>query len=211
MADADGPIATDDQSDADGRSLRRERNREAVIDALVELIHEGNLEPGAKQIAERAGVSHRSVFRYFEDMTDLAETAVRREFAAAAELAAIPQPSSDSLAARIDALVESRFQLYRAVANATLVARQQATRYPRINDEMAALANVLRSELIDYFAPELTGCDEPTTIAIADTVMTLTSFDGWDLARRVYQYHDEQIRRSWSTALDVLLSNAASR
>ncbi|MEO1059567.1 MAG: helix-turn-helix domain-containing protein, partial [Actinomycetota bacterium] len=102
MADADGPIATADLSDADGRSLRRERNREAVIDALVELIQEGNLEPGAKQIAERAGVSHRSVFRYFDDMTDLAETAVRREFAAAAELAAIPQPSSDSLAARID-------------------------------------------------------------------------------------------------------------
>ncbi|MEO1059193.1 MAG: hypothetical protein AAFY28_19980 [Actinomycetota bacterium] len=70
---------------------------------------------------------------------------------------------------------------------------------------------MLRSDLIGYFAPELARYDEPTTIAIADTVMTLTSFDGWDLARRVYRYHDEQIRRSWSTALDVLLSKAASR
>ncbi len=211
MADADGPIATEVQPDADGRSLRRERNREAVIDALVELIQEGNLEPGAKQIAERAGVSHRSVFRYFDDMTDLAETAVRREFGAAAQLATIPEPPSASLAARIDSLVESRFQLYRATNNAALVARHQSGRYPRINDEMAALAVVIRNDLLAYFAAELSGLDEPTQVAVVDAVITLTSFDAWDLARRVYRHHDEQIRRSWSTALDVLLSNAASR
>ena len=180
-----------------------------MIDALVELIQEGDLEPGAKQIAERAGVSHRSIFRYFDDTTDLAETAARREFAAAAQLAGVPDAAKRAMAARIGALVDSRLVSYRKVENATRVARHHAARYPRINDEMTTLAIVLRAELLDYFGPELTDADRPTQTAIADAMMTLTSFDAWDLARRVYR--DEQIRRSRSTALDVLLCNAAAR
>src|SRR6187431_377481 len=63
----------------DGRSLRRERNREAVIEAFLALVREGNYDPGGAEIAERAGVSHRSVFRYFDDLADLMVTAVIRE------------------------------------------------------------------------------------------------------------------------------------
>ncbi|MEM8621616.1 MAG: TetR/AcrR family transcriptional regulator [Actinomycetota bacterium] len=212
MADPTGPPFGDaDGAGSDGRSLRRQRNREAVIDALIGLINEGDLTPGAKQIAERAGVSHRSVFRYFDDMTDLVETAVRREFVAAATLAALPRVHPESpLATRIDALVESRLVWYRSVANAANVARHQSARYRRISEEMTGLAAFLRRELLAYFAPELDGLEEETRIAVTEAVMTLTSFDAWDLARRVYRHYDEQIRRSWSTALDVLLCNAAA-
>ena len=41
----------------DGRRLRREQNREAVIDALVELFEEGSYTPSSGEIAERAGIS----------------------------------------------------------------------------------------------------------------------------------------------------------
>ena len=52
----------------DGRRLRSERSRKAMIDAALELIEDGNYAPTAKQISARAGVGIRSFFRQFEDM-----------------------------------------------------------------------------------------------------------------------------------------------
>src|ERR1700689_2883238 len=60
----------------DGRRLRRDRNREAVVDALLDLYSEGNLRPSTAEIAERAGISPRSLFRYFEGAAALAGEAV---------------------------------------------------------------------------------------------------------------------------------------
>ena len=45
------------RSDAviDGRTARRNRNKAAVLDALIELAHEGHEEPPIELIAERGG------------------------------------------------------------------------------------------------------------------------------------------------------------
>ena len=53
---------------SDGRRLRSERSRQAMINAALILIEEGNFAPTAKQISARAGVGMRSFFRQFEDM-----------------------------------------------------------------------------------------------------------------------------------------------
>ncbi|MEJ6739489.1 MAG: helix-turn-helix domain-containing protein [Actinomycetota bacterium] len=55
----------------DGRTARRDRGRTAVLEAALELFEEENLEPTPEQIALRAGVSARSVYRYFEDRDQL--------------------------------------------------------------------------------------------------------------------------------------------
>ncbi len=55
----------------DGRVLRSERSRESIVEALFELIGEGVLRPTAQQVAERAGVGLRTVFRHFSDMDTL--------------------------------------------------------------------------------------------------------------------------------------------
>ena len=58
----------------DGRALRSERSREAIAAALFELVGEGNLEPTAQQVADRAHVGIRTVFRHFSDMEALYAT-----------------------------------------------------------------------------------------------------------------------------------------
>ena len=45
----------------DGRVTRTLRSRLAICDACLDLVQEGVLQPGADQIAERAGVSRRSI------------------------------------------------------------------------------------------------------------------------------------------------------
>ena len=45
---------TGTSQEVDGRRLRREQNREAVLDALAALFSEGVYQPSANDIAERA-------------------------------------------------------------------------------------------------------------------------------------------------------------
>ena len=47
---------------ADGRRLRSERSRQAIIDAMLKLVEEGVLVPTAQQVSERAGVGIRSAW-----------------------------------------------------------------------------------------------------------------------------------------------------
>ena len=58
---------------ADGRRQRSERSRRQIIEAMFELMREGNIRPSATDVAERAGVGLRTVFRHFEDMDSIFE------------------------------------------------------------------------------------------------------------------------------------------
>lgn len=53
---------------SDGRRQRSERSRKKILQSMWDLMVEGDMEPSAAAIAERAGVGLRSVFRHFEDM-----------------------------------------------------------------------------------------------------------------------------------------------
>src|SRR5258705_1088414 len=55
----------------DGRTARALRTREAIVDASIALVDEGDLRPTAPRIAERAQVSVRSVFQHFDDLESL--------------------------------------------------------------------------------------------------------------------------------------------
>ncbi len=61
---------------SDGRSDRGVRTHEKIVLALFELIHQGNLQPRGEEIAERAGVAVRTLFRHFDDMDGLFDTAM---------------------------------------------------------------------------------------------------------------------------------------
>ena len=57
----------------DGRRQRSDRSRRKIIEAMFELLREGNMSPTAAEVAERANVGLRTVFRHFEDMESIFE------------------------------------------------------------------------------------------------------------------------------------------
>jgi AcrR family transcriptional regulator len=57
--------------ETDGRRQRSERSRDQIIEAVLELIGEGDFAPSAARVAKRARVGLRTVFRHFEDMDSL--------------------------------------------------------------------------------------------------------------------------------------------
>ena len=99
----------------DGRVLRGARSREAIVNAVFELIGEGFAQPTAEQVAKRAGVQVRTVFRHFADMETLyaqLSGRVEREMRPLLE-----QPSIEGgLDARVRALVARRCALYERIA-----------------------------------------------------------------------------------------------
>ncbi len=61
---------------ADGRAARSHRSRRAIIEAMRALHAEGDLRPTAPRVAERAGVSVRTVWQQFADMETLLVEAI---------------------------------------------------------------------------------------------------------------------------------------
>lgn len=60
-----------DFHETDGRRLRSHASRERIINAVIALIDESRHPPSAEDVAARAGVGLRSVFRHFGDMDTL--------------------------------------------------------------------------------------------------------------------------------------------
>jgi AcrR family transcriptional regulator len=190
----------------DGRTMRRNRNRAAVISALLTMIREGDLHPGAAEIAQRAGVSHRSIFRYFDDLDDLVRTAIDQAFTEAETLTAVPDAGGD-LAARAAAIVDARIALYEYVDGPMQVARMRAGSIPAIDEELAEIAGQFRRQIADHFAPELSRLAESERRRLVDAVLVLTSYDSFAIHVRLLRHDTATIRAGWSTALVALLGS----
>lgn len=190
----------------DGRSLRRERNRDAVIVALLDLIREGDFEPGTSEIAERAGVSHRSVFRYFDDLSDLVRTAIDHAVAEVIPMAVLPTSVDAPVEHRVEALVDTLIRVYNHTHAIGRVARARALAIPEIEDGLAKIVRLYRGQLVDHFAPELTTRDPEAAGDLLDAIQVLVSFESFDLTRRRLGRTDDEIRRAWTAALLALLS-----
>ena len=162
--------------DVDGRRLRREQNRVAVLDALVELFAEGAYEPGAAVIADRAGISTRSVFRYFDDGDDLNRAAIERHLQAAAPLLDPGVTADTPIADRIAGFVAARVRLYEAIAPAARAARVRAHRVPVVADQIRKTRSFLRAQVKALFGDDL---DD----VLLDAVDALCAFESYDLLR----------------------------
>jgi TetR/AcrR family transcriptional regulator of autoinduction and epiphytic fitness len=190
----------------DGRRARRERNRTAVIDAVFSLLDEGVVPPATEAIAERAGVSVSSVFRYFDSLDDLQTQAVERHFERFAPLFEIPALGVGSLDERIGKLVTARIALYRTVGSAARLARARALDHPVLAQHLARTRRLLARQLRLHFADELRVLPRPAADDLVGLIDTLTSFESWDLLRATHDRSDRLIRRAWVDGLARLLA-----
>ncbi|HEX7479086.1 MAG TPA: TetR/AcrR family transcriptional regulator [Polyangiales bacterium] len=89
----------------DGRHARAEKNRVAVIEALLALLRAGQLAPSTQEIAKRAGVTQRTLFNLFDDVPALL-AAVGDYQLAHARTRLPPLPHSGDLEVRVTRYVE---------------------------------------------------------------------------------------------------------
>ncbi|MDG0968416.1 MAG: TetR/AcrR family transcriptional regulator [Porticoccaceae bacterium] len=169
-----------EQPTKDGRLLRSERSRRLIIDAMIELIGEGFLIPTAQQTALRADVGIRSVFRHFDDMDDIFETANALIFAEKKTLFT----GGDRLGAIDKRVIKATEQFsggYAAIQNFMLSGKIRMWNTPVIAANYTLNQARLKKELDDWF-PEIQSMSHLDKAY----VYSLMSFDFW------YQLHETQ-------------------
>jgi AcrR family transcriptional regulator len=158
----------------DGRTLRRQRNLEAAADAVLDLLGEGHPQPTAQEVADRSGLSIRSIFRLFEDVESLYAAAVARQTERIAPLLE-PVEVGGTRGERIAALVAARGKLFEAIAPVRRSGLRQAAGSPAIAAGLARADEALRRQVRDQFdlADDL----------VLDAVDAAASFETWDRLR----------------------------
>jgi AcrR family transcriptional regulator len=184
----------------DGRHRRREDNRAAVIDALVALWDSGRYQTSAAEVAERAGISARSLFRYFDDLGDLTRAAIERHLQAAEPLFAIPIDATAPTAEKIATAVDARLQLWDAIESSARAGRAAAYRNPIVAERLHDARRFFRDQVRDLFAPELR--DRPDALGPVDVLL---SFESRELLRVAHGLSVARTRESLVVALTALL------
>lgn len=192
-------------NDTDGRTLRRRRNRDAVIASLISLIDEGDLDPTVAKIADRAAVSHRSIFRYFDDLDDLARTAIETAVRQALPLAVIPNLGQGSLDERIEVMVTSRLELLQRTKHLLRVAHRKSTTLPEIDRGLSSAAELTHDQMSRHFAPEFEAMESGAGEHVAFALSSILGFEGYDHQSRLLGRHDDEIIDSWRVVLRRLL------
>jgi AcrR family transcriptional regulator len=178
--------AVDDLQDGsfDGRVVRRERNRDAVVDAIMVLIQAGETQPAMGDVARLSGVSERSIFRHFESREALFAAVIERQIEVVTGLLR-EIPSTGSTSDRIAAFVGERARLFEEITPMRRAATHFAEVSDLVSDRLSETRVWLRDELETVFERELAkraAADRRDVVAALDMA---TSWEAWNLLREV--------------------------
>lgn len=178
-------VTTIDPGPVDGRTARRHRNKTAVLDAVIELFSEDNLTPGVHEVAERSGVSLRSVYRYFEDVDELVAAAIDRHVQRADTRFEMPGLGAGPTEERIPRFCANRVSFFTSVRSAYRASTIRAADHPRLAESTDARRDRLARQTTQMFAPELGAMDSERAETVCCTLDTLSQFDSLE-----YQYRN---------------------
>jgi len=187
----------------DGRQRRGERSREKMVTALYELVGEGTLTPTAQQVASRAGVGLRTVFRHFNDMDTLfAEIDGRLRSEVSARFEARAPDARAPLLDRGLALVRLRADIYERLEPYLRSTRLHRVRSPFLQKQSASLTRDVRRS-VGQWLPEL----DEAPVDLVDALVALLSFDTWETLRGENQLSRARTRAAMERTLRALLAD----
>ena len=190
----------------DGRVMRRERNRAEIVDALLALLREGHVEVSAAAIAERAKLSERSIFRYFDDLDDLYRTVCAVQLERESKHATIDSFSRGSTEDKIAHFVEQRVRLFTSIGNIGRASRVFAHRNTVIAKELRRARVLLRRQIADHFADEIAALPSAERSHTATIIDSLCNFESFSIMRSDYDMTIASITTTLTTGIRKVLS-----
>lgn len=187
----------------DGRALRSQRTRASIVDATIALVESGELRPTGPRIAERAGVSVRSVYQHFSDLEALYAAVFDRMLDRVSHLL-VPVDTSRPLRQRIDEFVQRRSELLEALTPLRRAADLHRPSSPVITDRMTDSQRFAREEVAAAFAPELAAADGDADIVL-DALDLALCWPSWDALRTERGLSTERARAVVSRTVTALL------
>jgi AcrR family transcriptional regulator len=175
------------RSAEDGRKARSEASRRAIVTAMLALVRGGNPSPGAEQVAARAKVGLRTVFRHFENMESL-----YREMNQAMEAEILPlarQPlGGRTWRERLSELIGRRAEIFERIMPLKIAADIHRHDSLFIAAQMTGFAAQQRAMILSVLPSAHT-----VHIEALDLVL---SFDSWRRLR-----HEQNLSRTQALAL----------
>ena len=165
----------------DGRTARAERTRNAIVEAHLALIGEGDLKPTGERIAERAGVSLRALWANFKDMEALFAASGQRLVERQDEEFR-PVPVELPLPERIDQFCRQRARILELIAPSARAAQLKEPFSAQLRRNRAANIARVQKEISELFGPELdragVGRDE-----LFHALTVATTWAAWSMMR----------------------------
>lgn len=188
----------------DGRRARRHRSRDLAVDALLDLLGEGVLRPTAQQVAERSGVSLRSIFRIFDDVESLNAAAAARQLSRVRHLF-VDVLATGSFNDRVIEIVSINGRLYESIAPIRRAALRAAPESPALQEQLDRARSWVRTEVERVFAHELKEAGRE----VAAAVELALSFEAWDQLRSAQGVSATRAASSVSRIVTALLAPSA--
>ncbi len=191
----------------DGRTARRDRNSEAVLDTVHEMFVEGNFSPSIEEVAARSGVSLRSVYRYFEDSEELLRMAIARRVSLVEKEFVLPDAGVGPLPQRITTIVNHRLVLHAKLGPSVRAALLRAPYSPLLAAQVARRRTMLNEQIEAQFAHEVNvlGARGKALAACADA---LCGFEAVEHLRFQRGFSVARTRKVMVTGLTALFSNS---
>ena len=190
---------------SDGRKHRSQKSQALIVNALLELIAQGNLEPSADQIADHAQVGRRSVFRHFKDMDTLYRE--MHDSIAVSLGSIIEQPfQAADWRGRVLELVDRRalgFEKLKPFLRAGQIHRHRSS---YLKTAHAQFVIMLRNILLTVLSK-----DAAQDIVLVETLDMLLSFENWSRLRDVQGLSVTKSKRVLKQAIEPLLSDNLGR
>ena len=192
----------------DGRHLRSERTRAAIVSALLTLADQGELAPTAQQLADAAGVALRSIRQHFATREELFIAAAAEHACRTKDLRGDVDATAP-LAARITAFAKARSKELLTTAPLRHAAELAEESSLIVARAMAATRAQRRKEVARVFAKELAAATDAEVLL--DHLDLVTSGRGYDMLRRDRGHSEATAQRRMERFLGVALGGVASR
>jgi TetR/AcrR family transcriptional regulator of autoinduction and epiphytic fitness len=181
LAEGPRPPASE-REPADGRAARSVRSRRAIVDAMRALHAEGDLRPTAPRVAERAGVSVRTVWQQFADMETLLVEANRRDFEILKSLTKRIDPDLP-LGARVAGFTSQRARILEQMTPTWRAARIHEPFSAELARSRATTLAKAKAELETVFTPELAELPGKRRQWLLDGLHAISIWSFWESLR----------------------------
>lgn len=190
----------------DGRHARSERSRQAMVDALLDLLRTGTLRPSSAQIAERAGVTQRTLFNQFGDMDSLISAVAARQTERVLSL--LPSAGEGTLEERVDRYCDGLALLLDETMHVRWAVVTSSTPMAPAASAVGTARQFMRHRLADAFAPELAPLDEVATGELIDALEIETDPIVWRMRRVQQELTTDQARAVVARSVLALLRDS---
>ena len=162
----------------DGRFLRSARTRDAVLNAFLDLLEEGDLSPTAQRVAERAQVSPRNVYHQFADVATIHERAGQLVYDRVAGVDSHVDPTL-TLAERVDAFVRYRVAVFDVIHPLSSAARLREPFSSVLRANRDRLLKLADDNVRQVFGPELAEVPAAQQDRLVAAVNLATVWSSW--------------------------------